>query len=104
MSDWQVPYVAHDKTYRHFIRGDANGPVRPVTTSGANLAVEAGLLAPVIFQGTRTEINAAETSLLDRRRYDIQLGRELQNPEIGGQSTDALYTLHHSTLFPGDQS
>jgi 2-polyprenyl-6-methoxyphenol hydroxylase-like FAD-dependent oxidoreductase len=99
MSDWDVPTIAHDESYTRFTRGDANGPVRPVTTSGANLAVMAGLAAEVMITGTRTQLDRAERSLLRRRRYDMRLGQMLQNPEIGGASTDALYTLHHNTLF-----
>jgi 2-polyprenyl-6-methoxyphenol hydroxylase-like FAD-dependent oxidoreductase len=98
MSDWDVPTVAHDESYTRFTRGDANGPVRPVTTSGANLALMAGRQAGLIT-GSRAEIDRSERSLLRRRRYDIRLGQTLQNPEIGGASTDALYTLHHNTLF-----
>lgn len=99
MSDWAVPRIAHDPCYRRFVMGDANGPVRPVTTSGANLAVVAGMSAPIMITGSHAEIDAVQTSLLNRRRYDIALGKMLQNPEIGGASTDALYTLHHNALF-----
>ena len=44
MSDWHVPAHMHDGDYRVFTVGDVDGPVRPVTTSGANLAVMEGFL------------------------------------------------------------
>lgn len=99
MSDWDVPHTFHDSTWRHFTIGDANGPVRPVTTSGANLAVIVGMEADRLITGTRDEITGIEQSLLERRRYDIALGQALEGPEIGGRAEDDNFRMHHNALF-----
>lgn len=100
MSDWDVPHTFHDPTWRHFTIGDANGPVRPVTTSGANLAVIVGMQAETLVSGDHRRITALQRSLLDRRRYDIALGAALMDgPEIGGAREDAQFSKHHTALF-----
>lgn len=99
MSDWDVPHTFADATYRRFTLGDANGPVRPVTTSGANLAVMSGMDSEILVSGSRRAIRALERTDLDRRRYDIALGQMLEGPEIGGSAQDALYVMHHNALF-----
>lgn len=99
MSDWDVPHKMHDPHYRRFTIGDANGPVRPVTTSGANLAVMEGQSADILLSGSPTAVREYQAAVLGRRRYDIALGQSLDGPEIGGALEDALFTMHHNALF-----
>jgi FAD dependent oxidoreductase len=104
MSDWAVPDHAHDPTFTRFALGDATGPVRPVTTSGANLAVMAGMHADVLVSGSHEQVTDLETSLLRRRALDMAMGAELDGPEIGGNAEDVMYYQHHSMLFgPGER-
>lgn len=99
MSDWDVPHKLHDPSYRRFTLGDANGPVRPVTTSGANLAVMEGMTADILVSGSHTAVREYQRAVLDRRRYDIALGQSLEGVEIGGQAEDAQFNMHHNALF-----
>lgn len=99
MSDWVVPDHFHDATFTRFAMGDATGPVRPITTSGANLAVMAGMHAGELVTGNRAQIHALETSLLRRRAFDMIMGRQLEGPEIGGDLEDDRYYQHHAMLF-----
>jgi 2-polyprenyl-6-methoxyphenol hydroxylase-like FAD-dependent oxidoreductase len=99
LSDWVVPQHFHNRTFTRYAMGDATGPVRPITTSGANLAVLAGMHADTLITGTHGQIRELEMSLLNRRAFDIELGRELEGPEIGGNAEDVMYAQHHQMLF-----
>jgi hypothetical protein len=104
MSDWHVPHHMHDGDYRVFTVGDVNGPVRPVTTSGANLAVMEGLSVNHLVGADPYTVLSAGTDILARREYDLELGKILEGPEIGGTAEDVDYYQHHVALFPGDVS
>lgn len=99
MSDWDVPTSAHTRDFRCFTLGDANGPVRPVTTSGANLAVIEGLAAPQRMSADHDAVRRMEHRQLTRRAFDIRLGAKLDGPEIGGHLEDVMFAQHHSMLF-----
>jgi 2-polyprenyl-6-methoxyphenol hydroxylase-like FAD-dependent oxidoreductase len=102
LSDWEVPFTMHTPDYRHFHVGDVNGPVRPVTTSGANLAIIEGLTVQHLIGADAHTVTEYELATLSRRAYDIRLGQALEIPEIGGAATDVSYAQHHRALFPGD--
>jgi hypothetical protein len=42
--------------------------------------------------------------MLPRRQFDLELGAQLEGPEIGGVAEDVDYYQHHQMLFPGDVS
>ena len=94
-SKWAVADTLHDPAWRHLSLGDANGPVRPITTSGANLALQAGSRVTDLLAGS--EALAAE--LLRRRAYAIDLGLRLRGPEIGGTLEDPDYARNHAALY-----
>jgi 2-polyprenyl-6-methoxyphenol hydroxylase-like FAD-dependent oxidoreductase len=96
LSDWQVPSRMRDSE-RYLRIGDVNGPVRPVTTSGANLAIMDGFAVNKLLNGDR----ASERDLLRRRAIDLELGIELEGPEIGGIAEDVMFAQHHQMLFGG---
>lgn len=97
LSDWTVPHAMLQGNV--YSVGDVNGPVRPVTTSGANLAMMEGFAMPELLTATPSGQRMLEMSMLHRRAYDLKLGQELEGPEIGGQIEDIAYSLHHRMLF-----
>jgi 2-polyprenyl-6-methoxyphenol hydroxylase-like FAD-dependent oxidoreductase len=105
MSDWRVPEVminpGHDGT--RVTAGDVNGAVRPVTTSGANLAVLEGFATADLMAGG-SKAGRESAKLLARRQYDLDLGAQLMGPEIGGSEQDGMFAEHHHALFMGSES
>jgi 2-polyprenyl-6-methoxyphenol hydroxylase-like FAD-dependent oxidoreductase len=99
MSDWVVPATMHSEDRSYFTVGDVNGPVRPVTTSGANLAVMEGFAVNQLVCGDERVMWTAERDMLKRRAYDLWLGQNLEGPEIGGVAEDVMYAQHHVELF-----
>lgn len=95
MSDWMTPPRMTDGQYVSV--GDVNGAVRPVTTSGANLAWMEGSQVLQLMAGDAGK----ERDLLQRRAYDLHLGTFLESPEIGGLLEDTLFSMHHAMLFGG---
>jgi hypothetical protein len=100
MSDWVTPAHMREDAL-HYRIGDVNGPVRPVTTSGANLAILEGFALPLLT-GNAAQARTAERDMLARRAFDLRLGAELEAPEIGGDVEDDMFQQHHQMLFPGD--
>ncbi len=105
MSDWRVPpvMVAAGHGGVRVTVGDVNGAVRPVTTSGANLAVLEGFAAAELMRGGEAA-GRMSAKLLARRQYDLDLGATLKGPEIGGSEQDGMYAEHHHALFAGAES
>jgi hypothetical protein len=101
LSDWHVPARMLAPGRRYMTIGDVNGPVRPVTTSGANLAVMEGFSVDTLMVTPAYRAQTAERIMLRRREYDLQLGQLLEGPEIGGPMEDAMFSEHHAALFPG---
>jgi 2-polyprenyl-6-methoxyphenol hydroxylase-like FAD-dependent oxidoreductase len=97
ISDWVVPGRMATSDLCRFTVGDVNGPVRPVTTSGANLAMMEGLAMDDLLDPYHTQDTQA--MMLQRRQYDLDLGRRLDGPEIGGVAEDVMYAQHHRALF-----
>jgi hypothetical protein len=94
-SGWTVAPTLHDSAWRQFTLGDANGPVRPITTSGANLAIQAGLHSPDLLAGS----DDVGTSLLRRRAWALDLGLRLRGPEIGGTLEDPDFRRNQRALY-----
>lgn len=105
MSDWRVPpvMVSPGNGGPRVTVGDVNGAVRPVTTSGANLAVLEGFAAATLMHGGRAA-GQMSAELLARRQYDLDLGAMLRGPEIGGSEQDGMFAEHHHALFAGSES
>lgn len=101
LSDWKVPATMRQR-HNYITIGDVNGPVRPVTTSGANLAVMEGMNVDKLMNSHTAR--ATERMMLGRRAYDLELGALLEAPEIGGRVEDVMFVQHHHALFPGDPS
>lgn len=99
-SVWSPPGTIHNDAWDHFTIGDANGPVRPLTTSGANLAVQAGLAAPMLVM--RDESLAAQ--ILAERAYALNLGEPgtLNGPQIGAYLEDPHFYVHQHGLYSPD--
>ncbi len=98
-ASWHVAPTMHDAAWRKFSLGDANGPVRPITTSGANLGIIAGMSAPSLMAGN----DGLASTLLARRAYALNLGLRLTGPEIGGYVEDPGYDANQRALY-GDAS
>lgn len=96
-SVWSPPDTIHNEAWDHFTLGDANGPVRPLTTSGANLALQAGMAAPELLSGN--EMRAAE--ILSERAYALKLGEPgtLNGPQIGAYLEDPHFWVHQHGLY-----
>jgi hypothetical protein len=102
ISNWTIPLHMHDPSFRVFTIGDVNGPVRPVTTSGANLAVMEGFAADRLVTGDKASAYDMEVDMLRRRMFDLVLGAYLDDhPEIGGILEDPSFFRHHHALFYG---
>ena len=92
---WTVATTIHNDEWTRFTLGDANGPVRPITTAGANLAIQAGLESPLLLHGSE---NVA-ASLLRRRSYALALGLRLTGPEIGGLLEDPNFYADQDAMY-----
>lgn len=100
---WTPPGTIHSADWSHFTLGDANGAVRPLTTSGANLAVQAGLAAPALIGRDA----ALASQLLAERAYALRIGQPgmLDGPQIGGYLEDPSFYAHqHGLYMPGTLS
>jgi 2-polyprenyl-6-methoxyphenol hydroxylase-like FAD-dependent oxidoreductase len=97
-SVWSPPGTIHNDAWDHFTLGDANGPVRPLTTSGANLAVQAGMAAPGLVNN-HDEMLAAQ--ILEERAYALKIGEPgmLNGPQIGGYLEDPDFFVHQHGLY-----
>lgn len=104
LSSWRVPASMMDESRTYLTLGDVNGPIHPITTSGANLAVIEGMAAGDLVTASDAEVRRMQRGMLRRRAYDLQLGRMLSGPEIGGKVEDSRFGTHHRALFPGDQA
>lgn len=94
-ASWSAPRSVYDPAWRRFTLGDANGAVRPLTTSGANLGIQAGMLAPALLGGSR----AVADSILSRRAYALSLGLRLRGPEIAGTFEDPDFQVNQRGLY-----
>lgn len=92
---WQIADTCHDVAWQRFTLGDANGPVRPITTSGANLAIRDGLSAGTLLKGSE----ALARAMLARRAYAIDLGLRLTGPEIGGTLEDHEFAANQLAMY-----
>lgn len=98
---WTPPHSIHDGA--RFTLGDANGAVRALTTSGANLGIQAGLMSPLLVDGDPCTVNMACALLLQRRAFALRLGVLLRGPEIGGTMEDPDFTRTQAMLYGGAQ-
>lgn len=94
-SSWTVAPALNNPQWTRFTIGDANGPVRPITTSGANLGLQAGIRTVALMIGSAPTAAA----MLRHRAYAIELGLRLKGPEIGGTLEDPNYAITQSGLY-----
>lgn len=93
---WSPPQsIVVSADWRRFSIGDANGAVRPLTTSGANLGLQAGNRVLDLMDGNRE----VALSLLKRRAYALDLGLQLTGPEIGGDLEDPDFASNQRILY-----
>jgi hypothetical protein len=98
---WHTPAHISEERRRVYKVGDVNGPIWAVTTAGANLAVIEGFRAPDFMVADDAALGEMERAILKRRQDDLDLGPELDGPEIGGVAEDRMFAQHHALVFGG---
>lgn len=98
---WTAPSTMHDASWSRFTLGDANGSVRALTTSGANLGVQGGFMTPLLITDNRHVIETLTAAELHRRAFALHLGITLRGPEIGATLEDPDFAHNQSVLYGG---